>query len=401
LVNLVGNAIKFTDAGEIVVRCEREATDAEALMLRFSVRDTGIGITDEQRRRIFRAFEQADSSTTRRYGGTGLGLAICARLVAMMGGRIWVDSAAGAGSTFCFTARFGRVPERPHRADGSEAAAVLRGMRALIVDDNATNRRLVEQVLRNWQMSATVVDGGAAALRALIGARAVGTPFSLVLIDGRMPEMDGFALAASIQDDPTLTGSTVLMLTSDDRPGNLARCRALGIAAYLVKPVRQSELLDALVVALGAAAPAHAARAVAPALTRGRGLRVLLAEDNQVNQRLAVRLLQKRGHHVVVVGNGRDAVASCAAQPFDVVLMDVQMPEMDGFEATAAIRAADLASGRQRPIIAMTAHAMKGDRERCLLAGMDDYLSKPIQAAELFDAIDRVLPPEMAGARSA
>jgi len=406
LVNLVGNAIKFTERGEVVVRSELEAVDTDGLTLCFSVRDTGIGLTDEQRARIFRAFEQADSSTTRRYGGTGLGLAICARLVAMMGGRIWVESDVGCGSTFLFTARFGRGRDSAPPADAGEIAKTLREMPALVVDDNATNRRLVEQLLRSWRMCPTTVESGADALRALNVARAAGAPFPLVLIDGRMPAMDGFALAARIKDDPTLTGSTVLMLTSDDRPGDLARCRALGIAAYLVKPIRHSELLEAIVGALGApsalASGPRSTPGAAPAMvTAARPLRVLLAEDNHVNQRLAVRLLQRRGHQVVVVANGRDAVASSDAQPFDVILMDVQMPEMDGFEATAAIRAAERASGRRRPIIAMTAHAMKGDRERCLLAGMDEYLSKPIQAAELFETIDRLLPPSLADARSA
>ncbi|MDX2170167.1 MAG: response regulator [Deltaproteobacteria bacterium] len=394
LVNLVGNAIKFTDSGEVVVHTGLEhATDAEVL-LHLSVRDTGIGITAEQRTRVFQAFEQADSSTTRRYGGTGLGLTICARLVAMMEGRIWVESEPGQGSTFHFTARFKRLREATLPSVTGDLAAQLRDLPALVVDDNATNRRLIEQLLRNWQMHPTLVDGGAEALRALLRARAAGTPFPLVLIDGRMPEMDGFALAARIQEDPTLTGSTVLMLTSDDRPGDLARCRELGIAAYLVKPIRQTELLDAIVTALGSPHPAAApapSRVAQPA--RGRGLRVLLAEDNLVNQRLAMRLLEKRGHLVVVANNGREALANHLTQPFDLVLMDVQMPEMDGFEATAALRARERGSGQRLPIVAMTAHAMKGDRERCLLAGMDEYIAKPIQAAELFELIERLLPP--------
>jgi PAS domain S-box-containing protein len=392
VVNLVGNAVKFTDHGEIVVTITLVEQHANEVLLELAVRDTGIGITPEQQARIFQAFEQADSSTTRRYGGTGLGLAICARLVGMMGGRIWVESEIGHGSTFHCTARFGIAPPVPRAHLDGETVAQLRGLRALIVDDNATNRRLIEQLLHNWHMHPTAVDGGAEALRALVRARAAGTPFPLVLIDGRMPEMDGFALAARIKDDPTLTGSTVLMLTSDDRPGDLARCRALGIAAYLVKPIRQSELLDAIVTALGSPEPAALAAPPAPRPPGNRALRLLLAEDNRVNQRLAVRLLEKRGHQVVVVDNGRDAVATALAQPFDLILMDVQMPEMDGFEATAALRAAERGTGLRRPIVAMTAHAMKGDRERCLLAGMDEYLAKPIQPAELYELIDRMLP---------
>ncbi len=396
LVNLVGNAIKFTGAGEVVVSLTLEQATATDVTVHLSVRDTGIGIPTEQQARIFQAFEQADSSTTRRYGGTGLGLAICGRLVAMMGGRIWVESELGRGSTFHFTIRVGAAPEVPRALFVGETVAQLRAIRALVVDDNATNRRLVEQLLRNWRMEPTTVDGGAEALRSLVRARAAGQPFRLVLIDGRMPEMDGFALAARIKEDPSLAGSTVLMLTSDDRPGDLARCRALGIAAYLVKPIRQSELLDAIVTALGSPEPAAIAAVPVPPRTQaGRALRVLLAEDNRVNQRLAVRLLEKRGHRVVVVDNGRDAVAAAIAQPFDLVLMDVQMPEMDGFEATAALRAGERGSGQHRPIVAMTAHAMKGDRERCLLAGMDEYLAKPIQPAELYDLIDRLVPSDL------
>jgi signal transduction histidine kinase/DNA-binding response OmpR family regulator len=394
LVNLVGNAVKFTDVGEVVVRATLERAGGSEITVHLSVHDTGIGLSPEHLTRVFQAFEQADSSTTRRYGGTGLGLAICGRLVAMMGGRIWAESELGQGSTFHCTIRFGVAVATTRSTLVDETVAQLSGMRTLVVDDNATNRRLVEQLLRNWRMEPTAVDGGAEALRALLRARAAGAPFPLVLIDGRMPEMDGFALAARIKEDPTLTGSTVLMLTSDDRPGDLARCRDLGIAAYLVKPIRQSELLDAIVTAVGSPEPAASTPAPAPRRpATGRSLRVLLAEDNKVNQRLAVRLLEKRGHRVAVVDNGRDAVATAIAQPFDLILMDVQMPEMDGFEATAALRAAERGTGQRRPIVAMTAHAMKGDRERCLLAGMDEYLAKPIQPAEFFDLIERILPP--------
>jgi PAS domain S-box-containing protein len=394
LVNLVGNAVKFTDAGEVVVRATLERATRSEITVHLSVRDTGIGLSPEHLTRVFQAFEQADSSTTRRYGGTGLGLAICGRLVAMMGGRLWAESELGQGSTFHCTIRFGVAAATTRSTLADETVAQLSGMRTLVVDDNATNRRLVEQLLRNWRMEPTTVDGGAEALRALLRARAAGAPFPLVLIDGRMPEMDGFALAARIKEDPTLTGSTVLMLTSDDRPGDLARCRDLGIAAYLVKPIRQSELLDAIVTAVGSPEPAASTPPPAPRRpATGRSLRVLLAEDNKVNQRLAVRLLEKRGHRVAVVDNGRDAVAAAIAQEFDLILMDVQMPEMDGFEATAALRAAERGTGQRRPIVAMTAHAMKGDRERCLLAGMDEYLAKPIQPAEFFDLIERILPP--------
>jgi CheY-like chemotaxis protein len=276
----------------------------------------------------------------------------------------------------------------------------------LIVDDNATNRTLLERSLSNWRMRPSAADCGAAALRAMNQARAGRKPFPLVLVDGRMPEMDGFALVSRIQQDPSLAGSTILMLTSDDRPGDAARCRELNIAAYLVKPIRQSQLLDAIVTALASSATqemvnAHAASSARmPLAPSSIGvLNVLLAEDNVVNQRLAMRTLEKRGHQVVVVTNGRDAVAALDGGEFDLVLMDVQMPEMDGLDATRTIRAREAAAGGVRiPIIAMTAHAMKGDRERCLLAGMDDYVSKPVQPAELFETIERLLP---AGGRHA
>ena len=398
LVNLTGNAIKFTERGEVVVSVAVERQTPDATWLRFSTRDTGIGIAADKQPLMFRAFEQADSSTTRRYGGTGLGLAICARLVALMGGRIWVDSEPGVGSTFHFTARFAAACASAEPVPAAETVAHLDGLPVLVVDDNATNRRVVEQMLRTWHMQPTTVEGGADALRAMIWARAAGVPFPLILIDCRMPDMDGLALAARIKDDPTLAGSTILMLTSDDRPGDLARCRALGVAAYLIKPIRQTELLHAVIVALESPHPAgtetRADREPLPvrAVSGGRSLRVLLAEDNQINQRFLVRLLKKYGHDVEVIGNGRDAVAALAAHHFDLVLMDVQMPEMDGFEATAAVRAMERDRDTRVPIIALTAHAMKGDRERCLMAGMDDYLAKPIQAAELFALIDRILP---------
>jgi PAS domain S-box-containing protein len=405
LVNLVGNAVKFTDRGEVIVSVALERETEDGVWLRFTTRDTGIGIEPEKQDLIFRAFEQVDSSTTRKYGGTGLGLAISSHLVKMMDGRIWVESEVGRGSAFHFTARFARSA-RTGAAPAHRGNEELADLPVLVVDDNATNRRILERMLTAWRMRPHTVDGGAAALEALVGARADGRPFPLVLLDGRMPEMDGFALAERVQNDPSLAGSAILMLTSDDRPGDVARCRALSIAAYLVKPIRQSELLDAIVTALASPAAGAAARLSAvpmpppePTVTRTAdgALDILLAEDNPVNQRLAVRMLEKRGHRVSVVGNGRDAVAALAERSFDLVLMDVQMPEMDGFEATAAIRAgerdrgAKSGGGARVPIVAMTAHAMKGDRERCLVAGMDDYVSKPVQATELFATLERLL----------
>ncbi|MGH9362390.1 MAG: response regulator, partial [Thermoanaerobaculia bacterium] len=368
VVNLIGNAIKFTEQGEVVLRVERDpAPDPidpvpDGDWLHFSVRDTGIGISPEQQTRMFQAFTQADTSTTRKYGGTGLGLAISARIVERMGGRIWLESEPGRGSTFHFTARFGRARAAPTlRAVRAE----LRDLRVLVVDDNATNRRILQGMLSNWGMRPTLADGGRAALSALERAREEGEPFAVILLDAMMPEMDGFTLAEQIKLG-SQAGATLMMLSSAGRREDAERCRALGVAAFLGKPIRQSILLDALMTAL-APAPGEAARLEEPALRPSRpSLRLLLAEDNVVNQRLAMSLLEKRGHHVVAADNGREALAALSGGTFDAVLMDVQMPEMDGLEATAAIRAGEQQSGAHIPIIAMTAHAMKGDRERCL-----------------------------------
>jgi two-component system, sensor histidine kinase and response regulator len=435
LVNLIGNAIKFTEKGEVVVEVSQipgeESGDEPAsaaqsaggqdgdgvptppITLHFSVRDTGIGIPPEKQQAVFDAFAQADSSTTRKYGGTGLGLAISSQLVQMMGGRIWVESEPGAGSTFHFTARF--IPQQGAPAALPEPPDV-RDLPVLVVDDNATNRRILEEMLTNWHMRPTVVDGGAAALVEMERARARGEPFALVLLDAMMPEMDGFSLAEQIQhqpgsaapassEGPAAAPPALMMLSSADHHGDALRCRQLGVAAYLRKPIRQSELLDAIMTALGDRGAVSGARSggrADPIASAGSGLRILLAEDNAVNQTLAVRLLERRGHRVVVVGDGREAVAALEREPFDLVLMDVQMPELSGFEATAAIREREQVTGTHTPIVAMTAHAMKGDRERCLEAGMDGYVSKPIQAERLFREIDRLVDPgSRAGAPTA
>jgi len=395
VVNLIGNAIKFTEQGEVVLRVERVsplepgAPSPDGHELHFSVRDTGIGISREQQTRLFQAFSQADTSTTRKYGGTGLGLAISARIVERMDGRMWLESDEGRGSTFHFTACFGRArAAQTRRVERAE----LRDLRVLVVDDNATNRRILEGMLSSWGMRPTLVDGGRAALSALDRAREEGRPFAVVLLDAMMPEMDGFTLAEQIKLGSE-AGATLMMLSSAGRREDAERCRALGVAAFLGKPVRQSTLLDAILTALGPA-PGEPGRAVGeeeppshPVHTR---LRLLLAEDNAVNQRLAVSVLEKRGHEVVVAGNGREALAALDERAFDAVLMDVQMPEMDGFEATVAIRARERRSGAHIPIIAMTAHAMKGDRERCLAAGMDGYVAKPLDPKELFLALDGI-----------
>ena len=393
LVNLVGNAIKFTARGEVVVRTDIEAQSNGAVQLQFSVKDTGIGIPADKVESIFKPFEQADSSTTRRYGGTGLGLAISAQLVELMGGRIWADSEVGRGSTFHFTARFGlssqpvgrRIPAAPHS---------LLGLRALIVDDNATNRRILYETLTNWRMRATTADDGITALTELMRAAGLGQPYPLVLLDAQMPLMDGFELAARIKQTPELSGATIMMLSSADLPGDAARCRQLGVAAYLAKPIKQSELLNTILRVLGAPAAEAEQAALADEQLIGeaaRPLRILVVEDNLVNQKFAVRLLEKCGHTVLMATNGRQAVDVVARYEFDVVLMDVQMPEMDGFEATAAIRERERTNGAHLPIIAMTADAMKGDAERCLAAGMDAYIAKPIRSSTLFSLIDRVV----------
>jgi len=407
LLNLVGNAIKFTDHGEVAVRVAVEAVHDHEVQLHFSVTDTGIGIPREKREPIFEAFTQADGSNTRRYGGTGLGLTIASQLVALMGGTISVESEVGKGSTFHFTARLGRERRSQARTPVRERAtlAELQGLRALVVDDHLTNRRILEEVLSHWGLRPTLADGGESALRAIERATEAGTPYRLILLDAQMPDLDGFALAARLKQHADLAGATIMMLSSADQIGDAARCRALGISAYLTKPVKQSDLREAILTTLGAAPrtppPAPAPPDVTTSATRAQGLRILVAEDNPVNQRMAVRLLEKRGHSVVVAENGKRAVEVLERGSFDLVLMDVQMPDMSGLEATAVIRDKELLTGAHVPIVGVTAHAMKGDRERCLEAGMDEYLSKPLRAAELFDALDRMRPRSAGAGRAA
>jgi two-component system, sensor histidine kinase and response regulator len=393
VINLVGNAIKFTDSGEIAVRVQMKAREASECELQFTVADTGVGIPEEKRELIFAPFSQADTSTTRKYGGTGLGLTISTRLVEMMGGKIWVESEVGRGSQFHFTARLGLTDAKEIKVGSIAPPELLRGSRVLIVDDNRTNRRILEGMLNRWEMISVSVEEGQQALDALSGARAVGQSFALILTDMHMPKMDGFTLVEQIRKRPELATATIMMLTSAGHRGDAARCQELGVAAYLLKPIRQSELREAIARVLGA----HAENGAIPLVTRyslhdGRdpaaSLRVLLAEDNPVNQRLAVRLLEKRGHHVVVAGNGAEALAAMDKQDFDLVFMDVQMPEMDGLEATAVIRGKEKITGKHQPIIALTAHAMKGDREKCISGGMDGYLTKPIRPQELDDVLE-------------
>jgi two-component system sensor histidine kinase/response regulator len=391
LVNLIGNAIKFTEHGEIFVSVALQAEELQRVRLQISVTDTGIGIPLDRQDKIFEAFSQADGSTSRRFGGTGLGLTISTRLVELMGGRIWVESEPGKGSTFHFTSSLA-VQEKvvaPPTVDAGQ----LRGLPVLIVDDNLTNRKVLVGMLSRWGMNSTSVDGAQAAIPTMEAALGAAHPFAFVIVDGQMPGIDGFMLVKQIQERTEFSGTIILMLTSMGKKGDAARCRELGIAAYLVKPARQSELLETLCRVIRKSPDTESATLdTRHTLREERSrLQILLAEDNLVNQTLAVRLLEKRGYVVTVVGDGRAAIAALEKQSYDVVLMDVQMPEMDGFEATAVIRKNEESGARHTPIVAMTAHALKGDRERCLASGMDGYLPKPIRSAELFAAIENAV----------
>lgn len=400
IVNLIGNAIKFTDKGEVVVQAELASHTDQDVCLHFSVTDTGIGIPDEKQKLIFHAFEQADSSTTRNYGGTGLGLAIASKLVGLMNGRIWVQSDAGKGSTFHFTAHFGIAKDVPPRRSRLKAAAHLQGLSVLVVDDNATNRRILDEVLHNWRMKPTIVPDGPSAIKALEDAAQRNEPFNLVLLDAQMPQMDGFMLIETIKKNPQITGSTLMMLSSAAQLSDAQRCREMGVAAYLTKPIKQSELFNSIATILSPQNPnaildsidGEAIKTDAPS-GPSRPLHILLAEDNPVNQRVAAGIMQKRGHTVIAVENGREALQALKMQRFDVVLMDVQMPEMDGFAATAAIREMEKESGQHLPIVAMTARAMKGDRDACLQAGMDAYVAKPVQPKELAAIVESLAGP--------
>ena len=384
LVNLLGNAIKFTERGQVLVQVEVESRTDDAVVLHYFVSDSGIGVPDDKQRAIFEPFQQADGSTTRRFGGTGLGLTISATLVDLMGGRMWLESAPHEGSTFHFTVHLGLTEARPE-----PPAANLVDLPVLIVDDNGVNRRVLHDLLLRWKMRPTVVDSGAAAMQALVEASDKGKPFALVLLDANMPEMDGFEVARRIRDEAKL-GATIMMLSSSGQFDESRKCREIGIATHLTKPVEQRELLAAIARVLAHEPGQRTAlpSAMLPADLPERRLIVLLAEDNAVNQRLASSLLERRGHKVVIAGNGREAVEAVQRQSFDVVLMDVQMPEMGGFEATDAIRALERENGSRTPIVAMTAHAMKGDRERCLSAGMDEYLTKPLDPKQLCQVVE-------------
>jgi signal transduction histidine kinase/CheY-like chemotaxis protein len=392
VVNLLGNAIKFTESGEVSLTVVDAHEEKHGLTVHFAVADTGMGVPPEWQGRIFDAFVQADGSHTRRHGGTGLGLSICSRLVGFMGGGMWVESEAGRGSTFHFTVNFA-IPSAPRSKAHIAEPEALRGLAVLVVDDNATNRRILYETLVRWRMKPVLAGGGAEALDILRQHARSGERFALVLLDAQMPDMDGFTLARQIQEDPALASPRIMMLSSLDIGSIEPELRETG--AYLVKPVTRANLLSAILRVMGGEQPRVVPSRSAVRATTGRPLRILLAEDNVVNQKVAARLLEKQGHAVEVTSNGTEALAAFTRAAYDLVLMDVQMPVMNGYDATQAIRAAERGSDRHIPIVALTAHAMKGDRELCLKAGMDDYLGKPIHYQELVAVLERWSKPEM------
>ena len=399
VVNLIGNAIKFTDQGEVALKLHVIPGESGDRLLHFTVTDTGIGIPPEKQKSIFDPFTQADTSTTRKYGGTGLGLSISIRLVRLMAGNMWIESEPGRGTKFHFTLPL--VPaEEPVTIGPGDRIDLLRGIKVLIVDDNATNRRILELILKRWGMLPKSVKSGAEAIVELLAASVSGQQYELIISDVLMPGMDGFSFVERVRQEPKLSTAKIMMLTSSGQRGDAARCEELGISAYAMKPVRQSELRDVISRLLGEKeneGPLLTRYSLATARSALASLRILVAEDNAVNQKLVARLLEKRGHKVKVVANGREAVESLDQDSFDLVLMDMQMPEMDGFEATAELREREKQTGNHTPIIALTAHAMKGDRERCLEAGMDGYLSKPIRAPELDELLEKYITLREAG----
>ncbi|MCA9041036.1 MAG: response regulator, partial [Planctomycetaceae bacterium] len=388
LINLVGNAIKFTQRGEVLLKVEvLEETETE-WVLQFSVKDTGIGIPPDKLDYIFNVFEQADTSTTRRFGGTGLGLSISRRLVDLMQGDIWVESQVDEGSTFTFNTTFRKATDEALPIKKLVTDQDLTGLRVLIVDDNANNRRILKEMLLSWNMYPVTASNVGQALEQLHHAQQHGQVFDLLLSDVNMPDQDGFRLVEAIREDHSISAPTILMLTSGDRQEDREKCKTLEVSAYLMKPVKQSELFDSVISTLAGTSLLDEDGAPSARTPLPNGLNILLAEDSIANQKLAVGLLEKRGHRVTVVNNGKQAVMAAYKQTFDLILMDVQMPEMDGFEATREIRKFEEGSNQHTPIVAMTAHAMKGDRQRCLDQGMDGYLAKPIRSRQVYETIE-------------
>lgn len=391
LINLINNAIKFTEAGEVAVRVRANTITEEDMVLHFSIKDTGVGIPVDKQRIVFEPFVQADSAITRRFGGAGLGLAICARLVKSMKGCIWMESQPDEGSVFHFTVRFLRPA---NRSPSMASVRHLDNAPTLIVDDNASNRRLLENLLGSWGAKLTLAATGASAIEAVKRAYQRGGAFALILLDSELPDMDGFELARRLRDEAATDAPIVMMLANNERRYNLVLSRELAISTFLTKPIIPDELRRAALLALGRTGlPTDrlpAADVGQDAYVQGQRLSILLAEDNIVNQKLVVRLLEKHGHRVTVANNGREAVELATRENFDAILMDIQMPEMSGFEATQLIREQESGSGCHTPIIALTAHAMEGDREICLASGMDDYLSKPIKSQRLLEALDNL-----------
>jgi signal transduction histidine kinase/CheY-like chemotaxis protein len=394
LINLIGNSLKFTNQGEIVVHIDLESQNANDVCLHFAVSDTGIGIPQEKLSMIFDAFMQADSSTTRKYGGTGLGLAICSRLVEMMGGNIWVQSQVGQGSTFHFIANFhkGKKIDAGQSSTFKTNSACLENLPVLIVDDNATNRKILDKVLSAWKMKPSMAEGGSQAMIKLRKSKEQGHPFPIILLDVNMPDMDGFAVAEEIKHDKEFKDAIILMLSSSELANETQRCHELGIDLYLVKPIKQSELLKAITQVLNSHLAPHVQPAADPKQARkksSKSLRILLAEDNPINRKLAVKIFEQWGHQVQVAEDGTQALEHFQTNTFDMIFMDIQMPKMGGIEASQAIRTLEKATGSHVPIIAMTACAMKGDYERCIEAGMDGYIPKPIRIDHVYDIIER------------
>jgi two-component system, sensor histidine kinase and response regulator len=399
IINLIGNAIKFTAHGEVELQVHVESTDLSGHTLKFSISDTGVGIPLEKQKSIFDPFSQADTSTTRKYGGTGLGLTISTRLVSMMGGKMWVISELGHGATFYFTVHLGFSNSTQVEGEPQVSAEIPKGTKVLVIDDNRTNRRILEEMMRGWEMIVSSTGNGEGAIAQLAAAADNGDPYSMILIAINVRETNGFTLIEQIRKVTSLATAKIIMLTASGQRGDAARCQELEVGAYLLKPVRQTELREAMARVLGGAGHTHGKALITRYSLQGARhasavLRILLAEDNEVNQRLAARLLEKRGHRVSIAGNGRQAVATFEKQTFDLVLMDLQMPELDGFGATAEIREKEKNGYSRVPIIALTAHAMSGDREQCLAAGMDGYLTKPIRPQELDEMLAKYAEPQ-------